>query len=79
MSHSPPVPQGNQSPYPRTGQPVAPAIDLPPILTGGTGDSVVKEASGLPLGLIAGAVGVGAAVLGGVLLATLSGDKRTDD
>lgn len=64
MTHTPPVPDGNTSPYPIQEAPHAPAPTLPPVSTRDEGRLTLKEAvrALLPIGT---AVAVSAALAGG--------------
>lgn len=64
MSHSPPVPEANQSPYP-LHEPKHDAPDLPPVMR------VAPAADAnppLPVGLIGAVIGLGAVAVGGAIL-----------
>ncbi|MBN2970785.1 hypothetical protein JW805_01980 [Roseomonas aeriglobus] len=64
MSHSPPVPEANQSPFPLK-EPKHDIPDLPPILR------TAKPARGeraLPVGTIGAVLGLGAVAIGGAIL-----------
>ncbi len=79
MSHSPPIPQGNQSPYPIQEPPHVPAAKLPPVARSEASPSIaaraVNGATSLPLIAIGAIVGLGTAVFGGVMLASRRGKK----
>lgn len=74
MSHSPPVPEANQSPYPLQ-EPPHPHHDRgdaqQPVAVDDDGDeegTLADRLRSLPLATIGAAVGIGAALVGGALL-----------
>ena len=76
MSHSPPVPQGNQSPYPIQEPPHTrvhtPAHDDTADRDRPTADdeaSIVDQLRALPLVAVGAAIGLGAALVGGAVFA----------
>lgn len=72
MSHSPPVPEANQSPYPRQ-EPRHDRPDLPPVARVATPPA---SRPALPVGTIGAVVGLGAVVIGGAILGLrLWGDR----
>ncbi|MFD1787754.1 hypothetical protein ACFSC3_09225 [Sphingomonas floccifaciens] len=64
MSHSPPVPEANQSPYPLQ-EPKHDRPDLPPVLK--VADQPAA-APALPIGTIGAVIGLGAVAIGGAIL-----------
>ncbi|HET9510592.1 MAG TPA: hypothetical protein VFO80_05520 [Sphingomonas sp.] len=64
MSHSPPVPEANQSPFPLT-EPKHDRPDLPPVLRVAAPADTVPA---IPVGLIGAAIGLGAVAIGGAIL-----------
>jgi hypothetical protein len=73
MSHTPPIPQGNQSPYPLQEPPnSAPTATLPEVVAE-EGAAVTGRLRDLPLAAIGVAVGLGAVLVGGLLVG-LRGD-----
>jgi hypothetical protein len=77
MSHSPPIPQGNQSPYPLQEPPhahhetKAPRRDAAKASPRAShdGESVVDQLRALPLVAVGAAIGLGAALIGGAAYA----------
>ena len=67
MSHTPPVPQGNQSPYPLQEPKHEPASGSLPAVAENVAETVIDRARDLPLVAIGAAIGLGAAVIGGLV------------
>jgi len=67
MSATPPVPKANQSPYPlQEPRHDTTEVSLPPVMRGGD-PSLVDRARDLPLVAVGAAIGLGAAVVGGLV------------
>ncbi len=64
MSHSPPVPEANQSPFPLK-EPKHDRPDLPPILRVAKTPEAKRD---LPIGTISAVLGLGAVAVGGAIL-----------
>lgn len=79
MTHSPPIPEANRSPYPIAEPPhPEPAADETanlPVVVEDT-DSVIDRLRALPLGRIGAAVGLGGALIAGMLLGWRRSGKR---
>ncbi|MES2336704.1 MAG: hypothetical protein V4537_01255 [Pseudomonadota bacterium] len=76
MTHTPPIPAGNQSPYPLQEARHMPAQDRSTDATSVKDDTAVSRLADLPLATIGTAVGIGAALIGGVLLGLGSASAR---